>query len=583
MRHHASKIRGRSLASDKEELNMNKKWHDITRPPNLAHEQFSGPQRTQYPVYADLLPPCNHACPAGENIQAWLALVQQGQFKEAWDLIMEENPLPAVHGRVCYHPCEKKCNRTRLDATVNVHAIERFLGDQAVRNSWRVNISAEPSGKRVLVVGAGPSGLSAAYHLKRMGHEVEIHEAGPIAGGMMHFGIPKYRLPRQILDMEIKRIEDMGVKIILNRKVDDLLAEKEAGEFDVVFLAIGAHLSKRTEIPQQDAGKIMDAVSFLKSVENEEDLKLGRRVAIYGGGNTAMDAARTAKRLGVEEALIIYRRDREHMPAHAFEAEEAEEEGVKIHWLRTIKEIDRSTFKVEIMRIDEKGRPQPTGEFETLEADSLILALGQEIDTSFLKNVPGLEFQEDGTLIVDNGLMTGYAGLFAGGDMVPSQRTVTVSVGHGKKAARHIDAWLRGDTYVKPQDHEIASFDKLHVWYFTDSAQRFEGHIDLKNRQTSFDEVVDGLQRQDVLYEARRCLSCGNCFECDGCYGACPDNAVTRRSDEKVAEIKAETSKHRRYEYDYARCSGCAVCFEQCPCHAIELVPEEAETDSKPV
>jgi len=556
---------------------MNNTRHDITRPPDLSHEQFSGAQRTQHPVYVDLLPPCNNACPAGENIQVWLALVQQGQFKEAWELIMEENPLPAVHGRVCYHPCQNACNRTRLDATVNIHAVERFLGDEAIKNSWRVKISAAPSGKRVLVVGAGPSGLSAAYHLMRMGHEVEIHEAGPIAGGMMHFGIPKYRLPRKVLDDEIKRIENMGVKIILDRKVEDLLAEKEAGGFDAMFLAIGAHLSRRTEIPHQDASKILDAVSFLKSVENEEDLKLGRRVAIYGGGNTAMDVARVAKRLGAEEAVIIYRRDREHMPAHAFEAEEAEEEGVKIHWLRTIKDMGHDTLKVEIMRIDENGLPQPTGEFEELKADSLILALGQETDSNFLRNVPGLRFQEgDGALIVDDTLMTGYAGLFAGGDMVPSERTVTVGVGHGKKAARHIDAWLRGERYAKPPNHEIAGFDKLHVWYFTDSAQRFEGHIDLKHRQTSFDEVVDGLKRQDALYEARRCLSCGNCFECDGCLGACPDHAIIRHSDEEVTKIKRKTGEHRRYAFNYDLCSGCAVCFEQCPCHAIDLIPETA-------
>ena len=364
------------------------------------------------------------------------------------------------------------------------------------------------------------------------------------------------------------------MKIILNRKVEDLLAEKAEGKFDAVFLAIGAHLSKRTEIPQQDAGKILDAVGFLKSVESGEDLKLGRRVAIYGGGNTAMDAARTAKRLGAEEALIIYRRDREHMPAHPFEAEEAEEEGVKIHWLRTIRAIDHSTFKVEIMRVDEKGRPQPTGEFETLEADSLILALGQDTDTSFLRNVPGLTFQNDGTLNVDGNLMTGFPGLFAGGDMVLSERTVTVGVGHGKKAARYIDAWLRGETYHKPSKHHLASFDKLHVWYFTDSAQRFQGHIDLKNRQTSFDEVVDGIGREDALYEGRRCLSCGNCFECDGCYGACPDGAIEKHSDNKVIEIEGETGEYRRYGFDYDICTGCAVCFEQCPCHAIEMILE---------
>jgi NADPH-dependent glutamate synthase beta subunit-like oxidoreductase len=536
--------------------------HDMTRPPDLKHGQFSGPRRIQRPVYVDLLPPCNHACPAGENIQGWLAHAQQGQLEQAWQVLMEDNPMPGVHGRVCYHPCEDACNRTRLDTTVSIHAVERFLGDQALAHGWTVRMPNAPTGKRVLIVGAGPSGLSAAYHLARLGHSVEVHEAGPIAGGMMHFGIPKYRLPREVLDAEVQRIEDMGVKIVVNHTVVDLLAEQAAGDFNAMFIAIGAHLSKRTDIPARDAGKMLDAVSFLRDVEAGAVPKLGRRVAIYGGGNTAMDAARVAKRLGIDEALIIYRRDRAHMPAHDFEADEALTEGVKIHWLRTIKEIDRSTFTVEVMRIDENGRPQPTGEIETLEADSLILALGQDVDTAFLKNVPGLTFQKDGTLVVDKNLMTGYPGLFAGGDMVPSERTVTVAVGHGKKAARHIDAYLRGTSYVKPPNPELASYEKLHVWYFTDAAQRPQQQIDIKQRRTSFDEVVSGLNGQEAVYEARRCLSCGNCFECDGCYAACPEDAV----------IKLGAGK--RYRFDYNRCTGCAVCFEQCPCHAIEMTPE---------
>lgn len=543
---------------------MNENQHDMTRPPDLKHGEFAGSQRTQRPIYVDLLPPCNNACPAGENIQGWLAHAQQGQFEEAWQVLMADNPMPGIHGRVCYHPCENECNRTRLDATVSIHAVERFLGDQALKNNWKVRVDQPPDGKRVLIVGAGPSGLSAAYHLARMGHNVEVHEAGPLAGGMMHFGIPKYRLPRDVLDAEIRRIEDIGVKIILNHKVEDLLAEKQQGNFDAMFVAIGAHLSKRTDIPARDAGKMLDAVSFLQQVETGAVPKLGRRVAIYGGGNTAMDAARTAKRLGVDEALIIYRRDREHMPAHDFEADEALEEGVKIHWLRTIKEIDQSTFTVEVMKIGEDGRPQPTGELETLEADSLILALGQNVDTGFLRDVPDLEFDKDGTLIVDEHLMTGYPGLFAGGDMVPSERTVTVAVGHGKKAARYIDAYLRGATYKTPPKHDLASFDKLHVWYFTDAAQRFEGHIDMKRRVASFDEVVSGLSEKQAVYEARRCLSCGNCYECDGCYGACPEDAV----------IKLGVGK--RYRFDYNLCTGCAICFEQCPCHAIEMIPEPA-------
>jgi len=536
---------------------------DMTQPPDLAAQhQRTGPFRSRRPIYVDLLPPCNNACPAGEDIQAWLAHAQAGRFEEAWQTLVKDNPLPAVHGRVCYHPCESGCNRAQLDSSVSIHSVERFLGDMATEQGWKPRVDAQPSGKKVLVIGAGPSGLSAAYHLTRLGHSVEIHEAGPLAGGMMHFGIPAYRLPRAELDKEIKRIEDMGVKIVLNHKVTDLLAEKQAGNFDAVFVAIGAHLSKKVNIPARDAGKIMDAVSYLKSVESGETPKIGRRVAVYGAGNTAMDAARVAQRMGATQSLVIYRRTQEQMPAHKFEAEEALEEGVKMHWLRTIKEVGEGTITIEVMKLDENGKPQPTGEIETLEADSLILALGQETESGFLKSIPGIEFKDDGVVDVDANMMTGHAGIFAGGDMVPSERTVTVGVGHGKKAARHIDAYLQGAQYTKPPKHDLASFDKLHVWYFTDAAQRPQSHLEIGRRKMGFEEVVGGLSQKEAVYEAKRCLSCGNCYECDGCYGSCPENAV----------IKLGPGK--RYRYDYDLCTGCAVCFEQCPCHAIEMIPE---------
>ena len=534
---------------------------DMTRPPDLTQERRTGPVRIQRPLYVDLLPPCNNTCPAGENIQAWLGHAQAGRFEEAWREILRNNSLPAVHGRVCYHPCEDNCNRKRLDATVSIHAVERFLGDLALEKGWTIPIEAPPSGKKILIVGAGPSGLSAAHHLALMGHSVEVRDAGPVAGGMMHFGIPAYRMPRDVLDAEIKRIEDMGVKIVLNHKVENLLAEKEEGGFDAAFVAVGAHISKRTDIPARDAGKVLDAVAFLRDVEHGEAPKLGRRVAIYGGGNTAMDAARVAVRLG-HEPMIIYRRDRPHMPAHEFEADEAIEEGVKIHWLRTIKSIDETTFNVEVMEIDENGKPKPTGEIETIEADDLILALGQDTDTDFMRNIPGIEFQWDGCVQVSENMMTGHEGIFAGGDMVPDDRSVTIAVGHGKKAARNIDAWLRGEKYVTAPKHSIATFEKLHVWFYTDAAQRPQDHVDMLKRRTTFDEVVQGLSTEEATYEARRCLSCGNCFECDGCYGACPEKAVIK------------LGPGNRYKYDYDKCTGCAVCFEQCPCHAIEMIPE---------
>jgi NADPH-dependent glutamate synthase beta subunit-like oxidoreductase len=542
--------------------------HDLTKRADLTrHDRGTGALRTRRPEYVDFLPPCNDACPAGENIQAWLALAQAGDHEAAWRELVRNNPLPSIHGRVCYHPCEDVCNRAITDSAVSIHAVERFLGDLALEKGWEFEKPTTSSGKKILVVGAGPSGLSAAYHLTLMGHEVEIREAGPFAGGMIHFGIPAYRMPRDELQAEIDRIEKIGVKITLDHRVDDVLKEKAEGGFDAVFVAVGAHISKKIDIPTREAGKILDAVSFLGSTKGGEMPKLGRRVAIYGGGNTAMDAARTAKRLGVDEAMIIYRRDRSSMPAHDFEADEALEEGVKINWLRTIKEIDRSTFKVEIMELDENNKPQPTGKFESLEADSLILAVGQDTDTEFLESVPGIEFQWDHTVVVDDNMMTGHKGIFAGGDMVPSDRSVTIAVGHGKHAARHIDAFLKGSKYTRAPRHAVVGHDKLHLWYRTVAAQVEQQRLPVNDRQSGFDEIMKNLSEADALFEARRCLSCGNCFECDGCLGACPEDAI----------IKLGPGK--RYKFDFDRCTGCATCFEQCPCHAIEMIdePEQAQ------
>ena len=342
---------------------MTARQSDFTHIIDLVAQRGTGPVRARRPVYVDLLPPCNDACPAGENIQAWLALAQAGHYRDAWLTLVRDNPLPAVHGRVCYHPCESDCNRRQVDSAVSIHAVERFLGDLATQEGWPLPIDSPPSGKRVLIVGAGPSGLSAAYHLARLGHTVEIRDAGPLPGGMMHFGIPAYRLPREELMKEVRRIEAMGVALVLNHRVEDLLVEKDAGRFDAVFTAIGAHVSKHVDIPARDAARVLDAVSFLRDVGSGELPCLGRRVVVYGGGNTAMDAARTAKRLGAEEALIIYHRDRAHMPAHAFEADEALEEGIRIKWLTSIKEIAGPSLTVEVMQLGPDGRPRPTGQF----------------------------------------------------------------------------------------------------------------------------------------------------------------------------------------------------------------------------
>lgn len=519
--------------------------------------------RTLRPVYVDLLPPCNNACPAGENIQGYLAQVQAGQHEQAWRMLVSDNPFPAIHGRVCYHPCETGCNRRYLDSAVSIHSVERFLGDLALEREWRFEPPSVRTGRRVLVVGAGPSGLSAACHLARLGHEVEVRDAGQALGGMMRYGIPAYRLPRDVLDGEVKRLAALGVSFVSGHRVGDLEAERREGGFDAVFVAVGAHLSKRVDIPAMDAGPMVDAVSFLRGVASGERPQVGRRVAVYGGGNTAMDAARTARRLGAEEAIIVYRRTREQMPAHEEEAVDAEREGVRMNWLRTIKAFEGEQLQVEVMELDDSGFPQPTGRYETLAADSVILALGQDSDSGFLRSVPGVGFERDGTVKVGPSLMTGAAGVFAGGDMVPSERTVTVGVGHGKRAAREIDAWLRGGAYDREPRHPLAPFESLHLWFFGDAARRQQPELDPAERVGDFAEVLGGLQTGDALFEAKRCLSCGNCCECDGCLGACPEDAVIK------------LGPGRRYRFDYDRCTGCRACFEQCPVHSIDMLAEE--------
>ena len=540
---------------------------DIARLPDLLHGRpRAGPVRDRRPVYVDLLPPCNAGCPAGENIQAWLAHMQADEHELAWRALVADNPFAAIHGRVCYHPCESVCNRADLDSAVSIHSVERFLGDLALERGWLFDPPPAASGKRVLVIGAGPSGLSAAYHLARRGHEVEIRDAGSEPGGMMRYGIPAYRMPRDVLSGELERIAALGVRFTSNHVVVDLDAERREGGFDAVFVAVGAHLSKRVEIPAMDAGPIVDAVSFLRGVASGERPVIGRRVAIYGGGNTAMDAARTARRLGAEEALVVYRRTREQMPALEEEAQDAEREGVRINWLRTIKTFEGPELNVEVMELDDSGFPQPTGRFEKLAADTVILALGQETDTAFLRTVPGVEFDRDGTVQVSSAMMTGSPGVFAGGDMVPSERTVTIGVGHGKRAAREIDAWLHGSRAEHPAKHPSATFEMLNLWYFGDAARREQPELELSERVADFGEVVGGLSAQHATFEAHRCLSCGNCCECDGCLGACPEDAVIK------------LGKGYRYEFDYDRCTGCGACYEQCPVHSIEMFPEGAPT-----
>ena len=520
----------------------------------------TGAWRTERPVYVNRMPPCNDACPAGENVQRWLYDAEDGGYERAWREIMRDNPFPAIMGRVCYHPCQTACNRGQLDEAIGINAVERFVGDEALRQGWPPDPPAPPTGRSVLVVGAGPCGLAAAYHLALNGYTVTVRDASEAAGGMMRYGIPAYRLPRDILDAEIARIAGLGVVIELNRRVDDPVAE--LADFDAVFLAIGAQLAKRAYIPAGESARILDALSVLRGVADGEPPLLGRRVVVYGGGNTAVDVARSAQRLGATDPVIVYRRTRAQMPAQAEEVDEAIEEGVRVRWLSTIAYVDSGRVTVEKMRLNDRGFPEPTGEFEDLAADAVVLALGQEVDRSIVDS-PAIAVA-DGSVQVDEHLMTGFPGVFAGGDMVPSQRTVTEAVGHGKRVAREIDAWLRGTLPNAAPRPALATFGRLNTWYYSDAPAAMRPRLDLARRACTFDEVVGGLDAATALFEARRCLSCGNCFDCDNCFGMCPDNAV----------IKLGEGAGYTIDLDY--CKGCGICAAECPCGAIDMVPEEA-------
>ncbi|MGH7298548.1 MAG: NAD(P)-binding protein [Polyangiaceae bacterium] len=527
-----------------------------------SRANHTGSWRVRRPVYVTRLSPCDHACPAGEQPQGWLALAEEGDYHGAWQALVRDNPMPAVMGRACYHPCETACNRGKLDAPVSIHAVERFLGDLAIRMGWALPTPSEPTGKRVLVVGGGPAGLSAAYQLALAGHSVTLRDAAPALGGMMRYGIPRYRLPRAVLDAETARIVALGVRVETNARVPDVARAQQDGGFDACFAAVGAHLSNRVEIPAADAARILDAAVLLHDLEDGAPAPcIGRRVAVYGGGNTAVDAARTVKRLGAEEAWIVYRRTRATMPAHDFEVREAIEEGVQMRWLRTVQRVEPGRIVVERMVIDDNGKARPTGELETLDADTLVLALGQNAELSAVDGASGIHVS-DGVVEVDPRMMTGHTGLFAGGDMVPGERSIAVAVGHGARAARSIDAWLGSTTSAAAPAPPLATFESLNPWYYGDADAAVQPTLDAQRRRTTFDEVHAGLDEEHALLEARRCLSCGHCFECDNCYGMCPDNAI----------VKLGPGRGFRIDLDY--CKGCGICANECPCGAIDMLAE---------
>ena len=538
----------------------------ITLDVGTSHLNKTGSWRSMKPLYVNRLPPCNKACPTGENIQGWLSLTEEENYQAAWELLTKDNPFPAIMGRVCYHPCENICNRGELDLPVGINSVERFIGEQGLINNWQFSAGAD-TGKKVMVIGAGPAGLAAAYHLRLFGHQVTIFEASEKPGGMMRYAIPKYRLPREKLNAEIYRIEKMGVEFKFRQRIQDIEKTRTEGNFDAVLISIGAQKSNHIQFEGKASIPVLDALSVLRDTEEEKRNQLIGRIVVYGGGNSAMDVARTAVRMGAQDVIVVSRYAKDNMSAHPFEVKESLEEGTTLLSLRSIKAINGNQITLELLKASEehysgRARVVETGEHETIEADVVVLAIGQLVDAELLKNNPQITF-ENNSIQIDDIMQTGQNGIFAAGDVVPSQRSVTTALGHGKKAARAINAWLQDKTWQPAPQDEVASFDKMEPWYYSDAPRTVQPYLEVVRRKSGFAEVVGDLDLDSAKYEARRCMSCGNCFECDNCYGICPDNAITKLGVGKGFEFK----------YDY--CKGCGMCEAECPCGAITMIAED--------
>lgn len=537
--------------------------------PGISLANKTGTWRAMRPLYQNKLPPCKAACPAGNDIQGYIDLVRQGKFKEGLELIKETNPLPSVLGRVCYHPCEEKCNRGELDEAIAIHNIERFLGDYGLTLPGEKEARKKRE-EKIAIIGSGPAGLSCAYQLARMGYGVTIFEALPVPGGMLAVAIPDYRLPQDVVQKEIAAIEALGVEIRTNTPVgpgDNLL---EQG-YKAVFIAAGAHQSMKIGVEGEDKNGVSEALGFLRDVKLGKQVSVGDKVAVIGGGNVAIDAARVALRQGAKQVSIIYRRTRTEMPASDEEIEAAEEEGISISYLAAPSKVlgDNRVTGLECIRMklgepDASGRARPIpvkGSEFAVDVDTIISAIGQTPDLSFAGRK--LQTASGGTLAVDEKtLATSESGIFAGGDVVTGPAMVADAIGAGRRAASSIDRYVRGEKLdVVEEELPVTSFEDLNLAYAIPAARAKASVLPVGERVRDFAEIDGGFSQEVAMAEAERCLSCGVCNICGNCWLFCPDACIF--------------SKNGGYEINYDYCKGCGVCANECPCSAIMMAVEE--------
>ncbi|MDI6753268.1 MAG: NAD(P)-binding protein [Thermodesulfobacteriota bacterium] len=555
----------------------------------------TGTWRYLRPKFENKISPCIEGCPAGQDIEGAMVLIGKGKILQAWDLFKEENPFPAVCGRVCFHPCESSCNRGEFDEAVSINALERFMADMASRHGRKPLGKREKRKEKAAIVGSGPAGLTCAYHLARLGYGVTVFEALPVLGGMLRVGIPEYRLPKKVLEEEIDQILELGVKAEVNVRLGKDFLMNDLKEYQAIFLAMGNHQSKSLGIPGEDTQGIMSGLEFLKNVNLGKAVALGKRVAVIGGGNTAIDAARSVLRLG-SKPFILYRRTREEMPAFLGEILEAEEEGIEISYLvspvRVIAENGKVSrlecLKNRLGPADEDGRRRPVeikGSNFFLEVDQVIAAIGEEADLSPLPKKLGLK---ENAVLTDERGATRQKGVFAGGDIIQQPRTVVHAIGSGKRAAIFIDCFLKkkkweglfeairiGEQgtlsmkrYLQAENERASLSSKtvrlkdLNLDYFDYKKRKKMPKTQVAKRVGSFEEVNQGYAEETAVAEAKRCFNCGVCNLCDNCYIYCPDVAILKQGEDGPNVI------------DYDHCKGCGICVEECPRDAMVMEEE---------
>ncbi len=552
----------------------------------------TGSWRNITPHYVRRLPPCRANCPVGNDVAGWLRKVGESHWEEAARLLIEEQPLPATCGRVCYHPCELACNRGQFDERLNIRGIERRLGAKAAEWSLMPSRRDSGGGARVLIVGAGPAGLAAAWTLARLNHRPVVQDRAPEPGGLLRFGIPGYRLPRRILHGEIDRLVALGVEFQcgVDFKADEGPVKLKAG-FDAVFLAPGAAGHRSMGLKTQRKGVTLGAIDFLSSIRRDESYPLGSKVVVIGGGNSAIDAARSALRLGAE-VTVVYRRTRSEMPAYQEEIEAALAEGVKIMYLVTPISIAPANGGLRLFLVclrnvlgkpDDSGRrrpePVPGSDFE-IEFTNVIDAVGEFAAPDQLTPDP-----DEAALLMrpDQWGQTGIEGVFVGGDFTGSDRTVAHAIGAGKRAGLAIDAWLsdRDPTALTAiqlgadgavsvgacvnsagldyHSLDAVRFENLNPAYFEPASRYVQFELDLAARSKAFTEILSDLTDEEVQREAQRCFHCGDCDSCGNCHVFCPDGAVRR------------DPQTRALSFDLAHCKGCGICAAECPRAAIDM------------